>query len=490
MKITFKEIEDLVFNNHLLLKEVATKKGVSNYLISKAISDYESINEKNKERVELLREKLSDITSEREISKNRPIKKMPRKIDYSKELKIILPLIRDGLSKTKISTVTGLSMYVIDRTIDYLKATDPILAKEIEDLILVNGRTRTPDIPDSEYKNYIGKIESAIRDGKYDSELPSIVGLSNEYIDRIFNALNNSNSSIYNPKKYDELVSIKMANKLSHTKEHIAKINNYYFSKTKEQASKIINGEYTISEIVTSTSNPIDTLSSLGHIYDEKLNADLEPFFLNYSLIGGNKEKRISNFSNKVLKEIVLVALTYRVSLKNLSILFNTDILDICDALKNLDYLMTALNHLFIETENEDEISSKRALFKAKEYYQKRNKYVKMLNDAKRKCDYQKQKEAKVLLDKLYLEINDKPLHEALEKDMINLTSEERDLIAQYQLKYYLSDRKCCELLKINKETLASICASYAERNPIYAEKKDIHYAFFYEQYNNLKKSK
>ena len=84
----------------------------------------------------------------------------------------------------------------------------------------------------------------------------------------------------------------------------------------------------------------------------------------------------------KVLKEVVLVALTYRVSYKNLARIFNTNIDDVKESFAILDFDTKALYFLNEETKLEDEINEKYAYTYAKNYFNKRNKIIKGLQTA------------------------------------------------------------------------------------------------------------
>ena len=89
----------------------------------------------------------------------------------------------------------------------------------------------------------------------------------------------------------------------------------------------------------------------------------------------------LNKLSAKLLKEIALVALTYRVSYKSLAKIFNTTIKDVSDSFEQLENLRISLYYLDKETEFENEEVSKIAYKKAKEYFKKRTELYKKLKD-------------------------------------------------------------------------------------------------------------
>ena len=168
----------------------------------------------------------------------------------------------------------------------------------------------------------------------------------------------------------------------------------------------------------------------------------------------------------KVLKEVVLVALTYRVSYKNLARIFNTTIDDVKESFAILDFDTKALYFLNEETKLEDEINEKYAYTYANNYFNKRNKIIKGLQTATYKEEIAK---LKLELKELYRLIDDSLVNESKDKKVLN--NEEKEAIAKYRLKYHLSLNSMKDIVKRDKDTIKKFENELAESNEIYKEK-------------------
>lgn len=168
----------------------------------------------------------------------------------------------------------------------------------------------------------------------------------------------------------------------------------------------------------------------------------------------------------KDLKEVVLVALTYRVSYKNLARIFNTTIDDVKEAFAILDFDTKALYFLNEETKLEDEINEKYAYTYAKNYFNKRNKIIRGLQTATDKEEIEK---LKLELKELHRLIDDSLVNESKDKKVLN--SEEKEAIAKYRLKYHLSLTSMKDIVKRDIGTIKNLENELAEGNEIYKEK-------------------
>ena len=168
----------------------------------------------------------------------------------------------------------------------------------------------------------------------------------------------------------------------------------------------------------------------------------------------------------KDLKEVVLVALTYRVSYKNLARIFNTTIDDVKEAFAILDFDTKALYFLNEETKLEDEINEKYAYTYAKNYFNKRNKIIRGLQTATDKEEIEK---LKLELKEPHRLIDDSLVNESKDKKVLN--SEEKEAIAKYRLKYHLSLTSMKDIVKRDIGTIKNLENELAEGNEIYKEK-------------------
>lgn len=176
--------------------------------------------------------------------------------------------------------------------------------------------------------------------------------------------------------------------------------------------------------------------------------------------------------SNKLLKEIALVALTYRTSYKTLAKILNTTEDDVSQAFLYLSDLSDALYYLNQETLNENEIAEKEAYFKTKNYFSKRTKLYSKLNNP----NYTRQEVLEEIND-LVSEINDHEVSIIMNKNYRKLTEADYEAIARFRLKYYYSIRAITRNFKISKEKINKVETELAKKDPIYSDKLDLlHY--------------
>lgn len=182
----------------------------------------------------------------------------------------------------------------------------------------------------------------------------------------------------------------------------------------------------------------------------------------------------LNKLSAKLLKEIALVALTYRVSYKSLAKIFNTTIKDVSDSFEQLENLRISLYYLDKETEFENEEVSKIAYKKAKEYFKKRTELYKKLKDK----NTDKSKVILEIKELLYL-IDDSDVKPLMSKKHNELSEEECEKIARFRLKYYHSVRIMPDYFNIGIIKINKIEEQLAAKDPIYSDKLDLlHYVY------------
>ena len=167
----------------------------------------------------------------------------------------------------------------------------------------------------------------------------------------------------------------------------------------------------------------------------------------------------LKNANSKILKEIVMVALTYRVSYKNLARIFGTTIEDVKEAFYLLDFQTRALYFLDEETKLEDEINEKYAYTYAKNYFNKRNKIINALRNETDKAKIEKlklelQELCSLVDDSIVLRINGKYVNQ--------LNDREIESIAKFRLKYWMSLTAAKKVLNRDKSTIHRIEKMYA----------------------------
>ena len=176
----------------------------------------------------------------------------------------------------------------------------------------------------------------------------------------------------------------------------------------------------------------------------------------------------LKNANSKILKEIVMVALTYRVSYKNLARIFGTTIEDVKEAFYSLDFQTRALYFLNEETKLEDEINEKYAYTYAKNYFNKRNKIINTLRNETDKAQIEK---LKLELQELCSLVDDSIVLSSNGKYVNQLNDREIESIAKFRLKYWMSLTSAKKVLNRDKSTIYRIEEMYAENNKIFEEK-------------------
>ena len=178
--------------------------------------------------------------------------------------------------------------------------------------------------------------------------------------------------------------------------------------------------------------------------------------------------------SYKTQQEVALVALTYRTSYKSLAILLGTTVEDIEETFRFLDNLSVSLHYLNQETLNEDTMAEEIAFNKTKEYFLKKTKLHKMKNN-----DDPTRKELLEEFNLLRRDVYDQDIRGLLTKTHRELSEEEKEKLARYRLKYYLSVRAIKRNFKLGQITINKIEEELAKKDPIYSDKLDLlHYVY------------
>ena len=178
---------------------------------------------------------------------------------------------------------------------------------------------------------------------------------------------------------------------------------------------------------------------------------------------------KLQDVSLKKLKEIALVALTYRVSFKTLAKMFGTTIEDVDISCSYLDNLELPLYYLKVETQNENEEFEKIAEKNARLYFQKRNKlYERLKKEPEKKTEILKQ------ITDLYHTIDDYEISRLLNKKAFTFDEFEQEIVAKYRLKYYCSLRRTQKNLGIDVDFIVKFEEILAKKDPIYARKLDL----------------
>jgi len=185
---------------------------------------------------------------------------------------------------------------------------------------------------------------------------------------------------------------------------------------------------------------------------------------------------------NKTIQELILMALTYRVSYKNLAILLNSSEEEIKEVFESFLDMQEILRYLDFETRNEDEINQRVAYINAKNYLNKRQLIMKELILAKKENNKDAIKEAKEKLDKHFELVNDSFVLSTVNKNISELTQEECDAISRFRLKYGASKKWSTTQLKRDRRTINRLDEELAQRNPIFREKIELLNDYWHER--------
>lgn len=490
VKILIDDIEKLAYSGKNK-KEICQIKNCSEHYITNAINE---LNDPisllyNVERYELLKEKLNDNLSFTPINLN-PI------ISYKERLATIEPLImKEGMTYQEIEEVTGFTSNQINYIIAALNRPktdiyDEKKYKMIKEKVSENAKRQPKEeVSETEYQDYLDRIENYIDEKCLIVDICKALSITNNEFHKIVNSLNNPQSSNYNPIRYEKLKTrIKQnANERKAEASSINKIPCFAYDKTDlklEITKKVTRGEINVSAAASELHMPlIEYILYILELEDTELKNILRTLLQPYGVfINEDSTKNLMAYSLKMQKEIVLMALTYRVSYKTIAKMFGVSFKNVIETFETFSDLYPSLCYLFLETYNEDEFHEKKAYNDAMLYWRERNELIKSLKEAKQNKEEEKFNQIRIQLKKLYSKIDDTIVVSLKEKKATDLTQEESDLIAKYQLKYYLSERLCATQLGFSRNTIQNCSKSLAERNMIFAEKIALHNSVYQEK--------
>ncbi len=304
------------------------------------------------------------------------------------------------------------------------------------------------------------------------SEINQETGFSERTIQNYIKALNNPKySNVFNPELYDKVrekqIEIGKERKKSGGSKGKKNVVTS-FNKDLAIANLILANNLTIEQAASKMQvDPNLLYNLLVEIKEEKLKEKLGPILKFY------KKGKLSQLPHETQIEIILMALTFRVSFKTLITMFNTTQKDLLEMLANFKNLEYAIKYLDLETKNEDEINERVAYVHAKNYWSARNKLLKKLNETIA-CNNKKEIEKlKFELKNLRNEIDDTQASKIANKKFKDLTTIERNIIARYRLKYKQSRRISAEIFHFNVRSIEICEKELAQTDKIYAEKID-----------------
>lgn len=337
-------------------------------------------------------------------------------------------------------------------------------------------------------------IIQGLTEGKTRKEMLEVYGIESREIDKFWEVLKNPKSEFYNLELREQMKDIQKINAKKKNaiiaSKHKKKL---IFDTSLKKVCGAIEYIKTRNASIEKASLQFNVLAEkiceeLEQSNDEKLRGVLEQFKEKYK---GLEDKKIREYPQNVQEEIILMALTYRLSFVNMTRIFKTTIDDILAIYENFRETHSRfLLYLAIETDTEDKQNEYIACAKAKVYFQKRNKIIKQLNET---TEEEKKEELKSVLRELHTEIDDAIVLGTIGKKTGDLTEVEQDAIARYRVKYSLGLVECKTILKRDRETIRNYESNLAEKNIVFREKleflntvKDEHYNILASNFGNI----
>lgn len=482
------KIEKFVYNDNKTLTDIGKMPGFSGYRVRKEV---DALLRKDKKRYDDIMNRSRENAGLKQIQIRA---NKPSSVNYKERLEKIEPFILDGKIKREITEITGLTQSQIHDTIRALNRPNTGIQDEEKYAILTkkireNGEERSkpkPRISENEYEEYLDKIEYYVNNKCSAEEIQEYLHISDYEFKKILNSLN-MEGKLNNPERYERINTQMGQNAMESQIETTRDTLDFLYHEKNQRleiTKKVANGEISVFEAANLLNLKLfNYFLYILKLKEEELKNSLRIVLEPYGVfINENSSKSLQSKSLNAQREIVLMALTYRVSYKTVARMFGVSLRDVIETFKTFDDYMSSLEYLFFETWCESEIFEKKSKENAKNYWNKRNvlvnasnnssKKIKQMEDGKEKeIEEEKLEEMKRRLKDLRIEVYDTFIPILKCKNARDYTEEEQDLIARYVLKYYYSFRICGKQLGIDRTTFSDYIKSLAARDPIFAEK-------------------
>lgn len=350
-----------------------------------------------------------------------------------------------------------------------------------------------PNKTDTEVYEQINFYATLLFKGITLSEIERSENVSGETIYKYLSCLNKEDFEYKNESYYQEImeqIPKNAAEAMRKARQKSKQKLNSREVKLEQIADEIINKKISVETAVIKYQRSFSTiLDYLRRISNKEKKAKLMPILAQYpnfySATNAENNGFLVKQSSITKKEIILMALTYRVSYKSLATMFQTTIEDIINMFKEYTEFQTFLENLDAETRNEEKWLESYAYEQACSYWEERTKLNLDLKELTKRKDGFAIKLVKAKQRKLHTKIDDTMAYNIKEKKFATLTEEERNKIAWYRIKYSLTKELCCTIFKINKESMVKCEKELAQKDKIYATKLDYLNSILY---NNAQK--
>lgn len=179
----------------------------------------------------------------------------------------------------------------------------------------------------------------------------------------------------------------------------------------------------------------------------------------------------LKNTNKKLIEELILLALTYRISYKSMAKLLKTTEIDVKENFEKVDRFFIPLYYLSVETCNEDEINERFAYIKGHNYLTERKKIIKEINAAKAAKDQNALESAQAKFRELMTLIDDTIISGLANKKLSTFTAEEKEAVSRYRLKYAMAKKECARQIGHSATAILAFDQELSEKNVIFKEK-------------------
>ncbi len=333
------------------------------------------------------------------------------------------------------------------------------------------------------------KIRTFIFEGVLKKDISENLSISNEKMDKILFLIKSMNSKFYDEKEYEIIKNQINKNKKEFLEHKMDKTKaNYEIHTIPFYIRGISQGKITLSEGMHTLKMGFYTLLRFIKEYNEKEKIEnLQKILDDYAFAFQYESKNYALLSWEKRREIVHVALTYRLSIKSLCDLYKTSGDDIENVFQNVNEFYDALKYLLYETENEKEDISLESFRKGKYFLSRKKLIFRNLKMAKEKNEYEKVEAYQEKWLALQKEILDDRDVEYLKTQGI-LSYDDKLKIVQYRLKYGLTKIKCATIFGISTDTLIAFEEDLMKDSFYYDEKISSLNAFNDEKHSSYKK--
>lgn len=328
-------------------------------------------------------------------------------------------------------------------------------------------------------------IRTLIYAGKLLIEIEKQLSLTEKNLNKILNKINDENSKFYDSKEYEQIKSRIKQNKIARIVANKSKnkMTDDFSPKVKFYIQEIKMNKKTIKEASQELGIGFYTmLSYIKEKNDKEYEEVLQNILNGYSFAFKYESRNYGNASLEKKKEMMDLALSYRISISSLCELYQTTASDIEEVFKGGRVVTyeNALDFLVFETEQESEAMRAEAFQKGKYYLDRKKLYLKNLKKALSKDEKEKVEVYQEKINDLRKEIlDDETIFEL--KNCLIVLDEDKLRIVNYRIKYGLSKKQCVELFGINTTTLLQFEDKLMEQNPYYYEKLFILNYYYYE---------